>query len=314
MLYREQRGLIWYLSVIFKILDLWRNNLSRRTERLRRLELDLPTEGLFIATNSGLDISSYSLSNWMADKFNHNFDEYDSAVDSIYNSTHVGGSQYHHLIDGQHSILGAFEAIKGVHTDDSFLKEMLESGEHLLRDTASVSGINPFFGLTPQQFESLSETVKHIGISKPFLADALTINGPELLGGTIAIAATLMMGNKPDPSRLSILSGAYITSALSSANPLLLPVAAGGLVYSIYKSDSKRATTINAGKGALVSGSALLVGGLVGGPVWLGCLTSMCTALSIRFLINNPEKAFNKVQELINPAQNLMRKVSLQIR
>jgi hypothetical protein len=48
------------------------------------------------------------MAGWLADKFNKNFDEYDAAIDAIYNKTHIGGSRYHHLIDGQHDIFGAF--------------------------------------------------------------------------------------------------------------------------------------------------------------------------------------------------------------
>ncbi len=38
---------------------------------------------------------------------------YDKAIDSVYLSTHTGGSQLHHLVDGQHDIFGAFEAAPG---------------------------------------------------------------------------------------------------------------------------------------------------------------------------------------------------------
>ncbi|WP_423799934.1 hypothetical protein [Neobacillus sp. SAB-20_R2A] len=61
-----------------------------------------------------------------------------------------------------------------------------------MRDTASVSGINPIFTLSQGQFDQLTDIAWHFGILKPFLADALTINGPELLGGTIAILSTLL--------------------------------------------------------------------------------------------------------------------------
>ncbi|MCX7003830.1 MAG: hypothetical protein NTV22_11230, partial [bacterium] len=43
----------------------------------------------------------YRLDQWMAATFNHNFDAYDRAIDTAYNATHIGGSQLHHLVDGQ---------------------------------------------------------------------------------------------------------------------------------------------------------------------------------------------------------------------
>jgi zinc transporter ZupT len=50
-----------------------------------------------------------------------------------------------------------------------------------------------------------------------------------------------------DPTKLSALSGAYIVSAVTHANPVLLPVAASGLVYSIRKEEDKKAALIRAG-------------------------------------------------------------------
>jgi hypothetical protein len=140
--------------------------------------------------------------------------------------------------------------VKDVKTDDSFLREMLQAGEHLLRDLASVSGINPF--LSPEQFTTLATIAQHFSISKSFLADALTINAPELLSGTIGLVASLLMGNKADPSRLSMLSGGYLVSSLAYGNPILLPVAVGGIIYAYGHTDNKRALFLQAGKGAIV--------------------------------------------------------------
>ena len=39
---------------------------------------------------------------------------YDKAIDSVYLSTHVGGSQLHHLLDGQHDIFGAFDSYQSI--------------------------------------------------------------------------------------------------------------------------------------------------------------------------------------------------------
>ncbi|MCA9546008.1 MAG: hypothetical protein KC613_16505, partial [Myxococcales bacterium] len=84
-----------------------------------------------------------ALARWTADTFNHNSSVYDAAIDSVYNQTHVGGSALHHLVDGQHSIAGAFEAAAAALPDDSLFDEVSATVEHLLRDLASVSGINP---------------------------------------------------------------------------------------------------------------------------------------------------------------------------
>lgn len=151
-----------------------------KNERFKRFELGLPTlDKTVIPFNVGLTEGSHPLAQWLAIEFNHNFNEYDRAIDSVYNSIHIGGSQYHHILDGQHSFLGALHAAHNANIDDSFLRELVGASEHLLRDTASISGINPFFSLTPDQFNHLSDLTQQIGVSKPFLADALTVNGPE---------------------------------------------------------------------------------------------------------------------------------------
>lgn len=253
------------------------------------------------------------LSGLLANEFNHNFDAYDKAIDSVYNQTHIGGSGLHHLLDGQHTIWGAFEAVRDVRTDDSFVTEMLQAGEHLLRDMASKSGINPFFSLSQEHFNQLAEMASQLGISKTFLADALTFNATELLGGLAGLSAALLLGNKPDPSRLSRLSGGLLISSLVTANPVLFPVAAGGMVYSAVKSGNPLQAIRQSGKGALVSGSALLVSSLVGGPVWIGCLVGLATALLVSYAVTNPGDAFQRVKSLMQPATRLYRKISLQL-
>ncbi|MFC0216610.1 hypothetical protein ACFFK0_29875 [Paenibacillus chartarius] len=253
------------------------------------------------------------LSSLLAKEFNHNFDEYDQAIDAVYNQTHIGGSGLHHLLDGQHTVWGAFEAVRDVRTDDTFVTEMLQAGEHLLRDMLSKSGINPLFSLSKEQFDQLGNMVSHLGVSKTFLADALTFNGPELLGGMGGLAAALLLGNQPDPSRLSRLSGGLLVSSLVTANPILFPIAAGGMVYAAVKSGDPIRAIKQSGKGAFVSGSALLASTLVGGPVWIGCLAGVATALLVSYAITNPSDAFRRVQTLIQSATQLYRKVSLRL-
>lgn len=283
-------------------------------ERLRRLKLGLPPlNDVPIYTDATLNAASSSLAKWMAETFNHNFDAYDAAIDSIYSSTRIGGSSYHHILDGQHDILGAFRAVKDVSYDDSFVKEILEASEHLLRDTASISGINPLFSLTSNQFDKLADMCATMGISKPYLADALTINGPELIGGSLALLSTLIIAKDKDPTKLSSLSGAYLVSSLASANPVMLPLAAGGLVYSIREAEDKKEVLIKAGKGSLVSGASLITSGLIGGPVWLGCIVAVSTAVTMNYAISNPVLAFEKAKTIVKPAGYILRKVSINL-
>lgn len=290
--------------------------------KLRALDLGLETsarkrkafsfEEVAAYTDSALTVASHDLARWMAETFNKNFDAYDKAIDSIYIATHQGGPTYHHLLDGQHTILGAFRAVRDVSQDDSFGRELTEALEHLLRDTASVSGINPFFSLTPQQFDRLADICSSIGISKPYLADILTINGPELIGGSLGLVASLILAKRKDWARLSFLAGSYIVSSLITANPLLASVAAAGLLYSIKESEDKKEVLIKAGKGSIVSGGSILLTGLIGAPLWLNCIAAVSTAAAIKYVLDNPQKSFERVRAIIKSAKGILREVSQQ--
>lgn len=284
-----------------------------KEKRLRDLRFGSLGSSLDSSLIAGVTPIGDPLAGILAKEFNHNFDAYDRAIDSVYNNTHVGGSGLHHLLDGQHSVWGAFEAVRGVRTDDSFVTEMLQACEHLLRDVASKSGINPLMTFSRDQFDKLGDMVSHLGISKTMLADVLTFNGSELIGGLAGLAAMLILGNKPDPSRISQVSGGLLISSLVTANPILFPIAAGGIVYSAMKSGDPLQSLKKSGKGALVSGSALLLSSLVGGPIWIGCLVGAATAMLVNYAITNPADAIQRVKSLITPATQLYRKVSLQL-
>lgn len=284
--------------------------------RLRDIELGRKRKSSFYSSTLGIEGMlaeeevGDSLAGWLAKKFNHNFDAYDRAIDA---NSHIGGSRFHHLLDGQHTIWGAFKAVQNVSADDSWLKEMLNASEHLVRDLTSKSGINPFFSLTPEQFDKLGGWASHLNITKLHLADALTLNGPELLGGGVALLSAVMMGRQPNPERLSRLSGGCLLSAVVSGNPLLMPIAAAGIAYAAYKAENWKAAVVQAGKGALVSGSALLVSSLVGGPVWLGCVAGILASMAVQYALDNPQKTLEKVQAIIRPATRILRDVTTQL-
>ena len=291
-------------------------------ERLRLLNLGLGPSGkkrkattfeeVLAYTDSALSTSGLNLARWMAENFNKNFDAYDRAIDSVYNATRIGGSMYHHLLDGQHTIPGAFRAVRDVSQDDTFVRELAEALEHLLRDVSSVSGINPLFSLTSGQFERLAEICSKIGISKPYLADILTVNGPELIGGALGLVASVGLAKDEDQSRLSFLSGSYIVSALITANPLLAGVAAAGLIRSMKNAEDKKEVLIKAGKGSIVSGGSILLAGLIGGPLWLNCMAAVSTAATIKYMMDNPRKALERAKSTIKSASKIITRVSQQ--
>ena len=256
-----------------------------------------------LAGNAG-----YRLDQWLASTFNQNFDAYDKAVDAVYNATRVGGSALHHLLDQQHDLLGAFAAVKDVAADDSFARELTQAGEHLLRDTASISGTNMLFSLTPQQFDAVAKSVADTGVTKTYLADAFTVNGSELLGGVIALAAAIVVARKGSPDQVSRLGGGMLMSSLASGNPALLGIGAASLAYAAWKGECRKEMAVQCGKGALVSGAAILATNLLGGPIWWGCVVGMGTAVLMGKAVDNPEKTYQRVCALVKPAAYVLRR------
>ncbi len=249
----------------------------------------------------------YRLDQWLAATFNHNFDEYDRAIDAVYNTTHIGGSHLHHLLDGQHSLLGALAAVKDVAGDDAFANELMQASEHLLRDTASVSGTNILYSIEPETFDQVASLGADTGISKSYLADAMTVNGSELLGGALGLAAAIVVARRGRPEELSRLGGAMLVSSFASANPALLGIASVSTAYALCKTEGKRECVVHAGKGAMVSGSVILVTNLMGGPIWWGCLLGLGTAVMVGKALENPAKTYARMKELLEPAQHIIK-------
>jgi len=298
-------------------------NFDKEALNKKRMELDLPTRPSMGTTVLGIEaalagVPGHELAKWMADTFNKNFTDYDRAIDAVYNSSHIGSSHYHHLIDGQHDIFGAFHAASEVKADDGFNDEALAALEHLARDTASVAGINPFLSLTPEQFNKVSDSLANIGISKSYFADAMLVNGPELIGGGIALCSSILLRNKIkqgySPDTMSRLGGGLLLSSLVSANPVLLPIAAYGMYQAFSESENNVKTVKAAGNGALISGSALLVSSLVGGPGWLGCLAGIVTASLVAQGLSKTDRNIARAQELVISSQQIYNLVKVPVR
>lgn len=219
---------------------------------------------------------------------------YDKAIDSVYLSTHTGGSQLHHLVDGQHDIFGAFDAAAKALPNDSLWQEVMGTAHHLGKDLFSVSGL-PVVSLRPEQFQSMSTWLSdHLFISKRWLGDLLQINGLELFCGVLSVAAVVVGCRQADMRQLAELSAASGLAGILSANPIGLCAAAIALVLA-WK---HRVSSADMGHGLLVGGAtagatfavgsaaaALGIGtGLL--PAVAGVLLSVVTGFFVRkFLV-----------------------------
>ncbi len=186
---------------------------------------------------------------------------YDKAIDSVYLSTHVGGAQLHHLVDGQHDIFGAFDAASKALPDDSLWQEVLGTAQHLGKDLFSVAGL-PVVSLDPAGYANASQWLQeHLLIPKQWLGDLLQINGLELFSGVLTTAAVVLGCRQADTQQLAELASASGLAGILSANPIGMIAAVIALVMA-WENRQEGDTALRDGLviGAGAAGTTALVG------------------------------------------------------
>jgi hypothetical protein len=200
---------------------------------------------------------------------------YDKAIDGAYLTTHVGGSHLHHLLDGQHDLVGAFEAARHAYPNDAFAQELLGTAHHLTKDAFSVMGL-PLVSLEPDTYADASSWIQqHIGIPKSWHADLLQINATELLGGALASAAVVVGIKRKDVGMLAELAGGVGLGSVLAANPIAILAAATALVAALRLRQEGMPPCVLARKaaaGAASVGSVMLAGKLLAGFAATGTL------------------------------------------
>lgn len=234
--------------------------------------------------------AGHSLAQQLAQYINTpNTTVYDKAIDSVYLHTHTGGSQLHHLVDGQHDIFGAFDAAAKALPNDSTWQEVMGTAQHLGKDLFSVSGL-PVVSLEPSQYQAMSTWMnEHLNVPKNWLGDLLQINGLELFSGVLSVVAVIVGCKQADVKQLAELSAASGLAGILTANPIGLCAAAIALVLA-WK---QRGNNAELGKGLLVgagtAGAAMAAGttviGILGGgflPAIGGIILSVVVGLYAR--------------------------------
>lgn len=221
-----------------------------------------------------------------------NVTAYDKAIDSVYLSTHVGGSHLHHLLDGQHDIFGAFKAASQALPNDTLWQEVMGTANHLGKDLFSVSGL-PVASIDPTTYAQTSNWLHdNLHISKRWLGDLLQVNGMELFAGMLSAAAVVVGYRQGNVHQLAELSAASGLAGMLSANPIGLSAAAVALILA-WK--AKHADSAEIGRGLLVgagtagavsiAGTTLAALGLSGGL--LPALAGICLTVPIGLYVRN---------------------------
>lgn len=252
-----------------------------------------PTESAILANALTGSVTGHDLDRWLASLINTpNTTAYDRAIDSAYLHTGVGGSQLHHLVDGQHDLVGAFHAAQQGVPDGSESAALLGTAHHLSKDLFSVMGL-PVVSFRPEDYAQASDWIRdHLGISKAWQADLLQVNGVELLGGGLAVAALLLGLHQSDTHRLAELAGGSGLAGMLAANPIAMLAAGIALVLAWKLRRQNECWSPVARRlavGGTAAGASIAVGGMLGGvaaagvvPLILSMIVTIAAGISVR--------------------------------
>jgi hypothetical protein len=237
-----------------------------------------------------------------------NTNHYDKAIDSIYNSSRIGGSLTHHIVDGRHDILGAFEAAKDAYPDDRLSQEILGTANHLYKDLFSKMGL-PLSSMPPEQYREFSKWVSDVsGVSKRWIADMMQVNGVELFAATISATAVLFGLKHLDAMQLIEMGASLGIGGIVAGNPLSLICGTLSLVlaWRIKKSGQNWSEAILVfGRGLAATGAAMAVGSMLLGFASAGIIQAVIataiiamTGLTVRRFMGRNQPAPEKVEPL----------------
>jgi hypothetical protein len=223
---------------------------------------------------------SRNMESWLGAMFNEGIPSiYDTAADSVYNATRIGGGHLHRLFDGSHTLWGMWDKVREASPDDTFLQEIIGYATALGKDLSSSVGI-PLFDWSKSSYDHVASALSTtFDIPKSWFADLIHVNATELVGTTIGTIAIALNWNKKQVKEFGGLAGSLGIVSIASANPALVVVALAALAKSFtdarQKGDYAEFVT-GLAKGGVGTGAFLATASAVGGPVWVGILAGMC--------------------------------------
>ncbi len=244
------------------------------------IELNKQASNYIILTLSTQTVER-ALSRMLADKFNHNTNVYDKAIDAIYNKTRIGGSILHHNLDGAHYFSGGMQILRENFPEDSDFHLAIKLSEHYLKDLTTPSGINPF--LSPDDFNALKEFfVRDLHLSKSFVNDLLNINAIELGAVVLAAYGLSFDLNEKQLDKLGEYISRFSLSGLWAGNPLMIVLSSiliGQSIICLWNGQDIINILEGASRGLVNASSFLLATLVFSGPILLGTLAGISCAL-----------------------------------
>lgn len=243
--------------------------------------------------------------------------DYSKAMDAAYLRDHIGGG-WHRLFDGGHTLWGSWSAVRNVNPADGGFEVFHHWLREYTKDFVTPNGM-PIVTFDKAWFDHVAGTLReNLDVSMAWIRDMVSLNATEALGAASGLAAMLFALKSRDPERFAQLVGSLGVSAGASANPLavafVLMCALGAVAREGIRSNDLPANerlrrmgrriktgAYPAGKGATITGTALLAGqavvatGIAGAaPVSIGVM--LVVGIGGHFAFRAAEQRYRKWQ------------------
>lgn len=224
---------------------------------------------------------------WSGSQFNTLSNVYTKAMDGQYVDGLVAGVQnispsLHRLFDGNHTVVGAWDAVRSAISSDSYYDEVKGYTQAFLSDLSSTTGM-PIISITPKTYEILLTLVERAGISSAWLNDALHMNAEEILGSTLPGLAVLLNWNKAESEEFLRMLGGLAVATTYAANPVggLLLIVAAARSFQLSRHSEKPTATIASAfvEGGFLTGIVVASSVVIGGPIWIGMVAGLVLAI-----------------------------------
>lgn len=266
-------------------------------KKLKGKVAEYSTELKSISILGSNEISQFvSNSEWFR-SLNEYSSEVSKAMDSEFllslkgQATEKMAPTYHRIVDGGHDFFSSIEEAQKIGSQNNWtdIETFQEWAKSYLTDLSSPAGM-PAFG---KMSESIYNFLKEIGINEETARDTVTINGQEaieaLLSGGITFLALYYSWKKEDKEIFSKTVASILLTSTLMLNPVSFLVALVGLGIGYNKMLHKEAMA----RGAIITGSGLLLSSLIPGPVILGAIPGL--VLSI-YVSKKMGKKFNPIE------------------
>jgi hypothetical protein len=217
--------------------------------------------------------------------------EYDKAIDIAYNSPnaegiiHEGGI-WHRLTDMLHDPVSMWKAVKDTKIDDTRKEEINAFIDSFFKDFNTTQGL-PFVSITKETFDNGALFLsKNFSIPKNWFYDIQTLNGSELMAGSLSVVSLVFSWNKKDAKLFGDLISSLMLAGAIGGNPITIFVAIIALAkhFNSTKNSKKISKKFLEGTkiGSLSIFSFLGISSFVGGPVWIGLILGLIVAVLVR--------------------------------